>query len=46
MKIIVVTFALLLSTVSLAQEWPTRTVRIIVPFPAGGSADLMPRIVG
>src|SRR5688572_18448224 len=46
MKIIVVTFALLLSTVSLAQEWPTKTVRIIVPFPAGGSADLMPRIVG
>ena len=29
-----------------AQEWPTRTVRIIVPFPAGGSADLLPRIVG
>src|SRR5687768_17126723 len=28
-----------------AQEWPARTVRIIVPFPAGGSADLMPRIV-
>ncbi|MGH8519286.1 MAG: Bug family tripartite tricarboxylate transporter substrate binding protein, partial [Panacagrimonas sp.] len=46
MKIIAVTFALLLSSVSFAQEWPTRTVRIIVPFPAGGSADLMPRIVG
>jgi tripartite-type tricarboxylate transporter receptor subunit TctC len=28
-----------------AQEYPSRTVRIIVPFPAGGSADLMPRIV-
>ena len=28
-----------------AQEWPTKTVRIVVPFPAGGSADLMPRIV-
>jgi tripartite-type tricarboxylate transporter receptor subunit TctC len=28
-----------------AQEWPARTVRIIVPFPPGGSADLMPRIV-
>jgi tripartite-type tricarboxylate transporter receptor subunit TctC len=46
MKIIVATFALLLSTTSPAQEWPTKTVRIIVPFPAGGSADLMPRIVG
>ena len=26
-----------------AQEWPSRPVRVIVPFPAGGSADLMPR---
>lgn len=29
-----------------AQDWPARGVRIIVPFPAGGSADLLPRIVG
>jgi len=28
-----------------AQEWPAKPVRIIVPFPAGGSADLMPRAV-
>ena len=28
-----------------AQDWPARAVRIIVPFPAGGSADLMPRSV-
>jgi len=35
---------LVVSTAS-AQEWPARPVRIIVPFPAGGSADLMPRIV-
>ena len=28
-----------------AQEWPAKTVRIIVPFPPGGSADLMPRVV-
>jgi tripartite-type tricarboxylate transporter receptor subunit TctC len=27
-----------------SQEWPQRTVRIVVPFPAGGSADLVPRI--
>ena len=42
-------FALLLSLASFslpAQEWPQRTVRIIVPFPAGGSADLLPRYVG
>ena len=28
-----------------AQDYPTRTVRIIVPFPAGGTADAMPRAV-
>ena len=30
---------------SQAQEYPNRTVRIIVPFPAGGTADAMPRVV-
>jgi tripartite-type tricarboxylate transporter receptor subunit TctC len=28
-----------------AQTYPTRAVRIIVPFPAGGTADVMPRVV-
>jgi tripartite-type tricarboxylate transporter receptor subunit TctC len=28
-----------------AQTFPDRTVKIIVPFPAGGTADAMPRIV-
>jgi len=28
-----------------AQEWPAKAVRIIVPFPPGGSADLLPRAI-
>jgi tripartite-type tricarboxylate transporter receptor subunit TctC len=28
-----------------AEEYPTRVVRIVVPYPAGGTADLMPRII-
>jgi len=37
---------LLLAPTASAQGWPTKTVRIVVPFPPGGSADLLPRIVG
>src|SRR5215468_8488907 len=29
-----------------AQEWPSRPVRFIVPFPAGGSTDVGARLVG
>ena len=29
-----------------AQGWPNRTIRIIVPFPAGGSADTLARLLG
>src|SRR5262245_37498811 len=31
---------------ALAQAWPTRPVRFIVPFNAGGTTDLISRIIG
>ena len=36
---------LTLSAAAYAQDFPSRTVKIIVPFPPGGTADAMPRIV-
>jgi tripartite-type tricarboxylate transporter receptor subunit TctC len=29
-----------------AQTYPSRSVKIIVPFPAGGTADAIPRVIG
>lgn len=29
-----------------AQEYPARSVKIVVPFPAGGTADAVPRLIG
>jgi tripartite-type tricarboxylate transporter receptor subunit TctC len=34
-----------LTSLAGAQEWPTRPLRIVVPFPAGGSADLQSRMI-
>jgi tripartite-type tricarboxylate transporter receptor subunit TctC len=38
--------ALLALAGAAAQDYPTRGVRILVPYSAGGAADLVPRIVG
>jgi tripartite-type tricarboxylate transporter receptor subunit TctC len=36
--------ALMLPSLLAAQDYPSRAVKIIVPFPAGGTADVMPRV--
>ncbi len=38
-------FVLSLATPAAAQDWPTAPIRIIVPFPAGGSADVQSRVI-
>ena len=41
------TFVLLCATATVAaQNYPTRPVRMMVPFPAGGGSDTMGRIIG
>jgi tripartite-type tricarboxylate transporter receptor subunit TctC len=37
--------SIVLATPAGAQSWPNKAVRVIVPFPAGGSADVLARIV-
>jgi tripartite-type tricarboxylate transporter receptor subunit TctC len=43
-RIVLAAFALALGP-ALAQDYPLRAIRIVVPYPAGGSADLVPRAV-
>src|SRR5437868_15358780 len=40
-----VAFLLALAAPALAQPYPNRTVSVIVPYPAGGSVDVVARLI-
>jgi tripartite-type tricarboxylate transporter receptor subunit TctC len=46
MKPLLIILAMLMSTDSIGQTWPTRPVRLIFPFAAGGSGDSLARFLG
>ena len=46
LKLSVIFAALALVTSAAAQPYPSRTVKIIVPFGAGGPADVYARFIG
>ena len=43
---VVVAFVVWTVTSAFAQNYPTKPIRMIVPFPAGGGADLWARVIG
>ncbi|MGA0023354.1 MAG: Bug family tripartite tricarboxylate transporter substrate binding protein [Burkholderiales bacterium] len=44
-KLILLAAALCASTAAVAQDFPTKPVRVIVPFSAGGATDIVTRVV-
>ena len=43
--VLIVSFLLSMQVAVLAQDWPARPIRVIIPFGAGSATDLVPRIV-
>ena len=46
MRIVLLVAALVLSSISFAQNWPTKPVRVIVNVAPGGVADVTARVLG
>src|SRR3954470_13992031 len=44
MKWLLFLAGIILSMPAAAQDWPNRTIRVVVPYPAGGPADIMGRL--
>ncbi len=45
-KLLILTGAMLLVTFARAQSYPAKSVRVVVPFSAGGATDIVTRVIG
>src|SRR5947207_219139 len=44
-KVVLLVAALFASSIAVAQDWPAKPVRFIVPYPPGGGTDVIARIM-